>query len=106
MKTIDDKQLDGLISESLQRQHTIESINTQVLSEIKKYNRASKWRSIVRVVAFSFGVPTMLAVMGYCAYLIFVTADSAMSYALVATTIISAIGVATYSIANFSLNEM
>lgn len=106
MKTIDDKQLDGLISESLQRQHTIESINTQVLAEVKRYNRASKWRSIVRIVTFSFGVPTMMAVMGYCAYLILITAESAMSYMLVATTIISALFMAIYSVANFSLDEV
>ena len=106
MKTIDDRQLDQLISDSLQRQHAIESINTQVLAEVKKYNRTRKWRGIVRIVAFSFGVPIMLALMGYCAYRILITADDIMSYALVATTIISAIGVATYSIANFSPNEM
>lgn len=106
MKMIDDKQLDQLISRSLQRQHTIESINTQVLAEVKKYNRTRKWRGIVRIAAFSFGVPTMLAIMGYCAYLILITAESAMSYMLVATVIISAIGMATYSITNFSLNEM
>ena len=106
MKMINDRQLDQLISDSLQRQHTIESINTQVLAEVKKYNRTRKWRDIVRIVAFSFGVPTMLAIMGYCAYLILITAESAMSYMLVATVIISAIGMATYSIANFSLNEM
>ena len=106
MKMIDDKQLDQLISDSLQRQHTIESINTQVLAEVKKYNRTRKWRGIVRIAAFSFGVPTMLAIMGYCAYLILITAESAMSYMLVATVIISAIGMATYSITNFSLNEM
>jgi cytochrome c biogenesis protein CcdA len=106
MKTIDDRQLDQLISDSLQRQHAIESINTQVLAEVKKYNRTRKWRGIVRIVAFSFGVPIMLALMGYCAYRILITADDIMSYALVATVIISAIGMATYSIANFSLNEM
>lgn len=106
MKMIDDKQLDGLISDSLQRQHTIESINTQVLAEVKKYNRTRKWRGIVRIIAFSFGVPTMLAIMGYCAYLILVTAESAMSYMLVATTIISALFMAIYSVANFSLDEV
>ena len=106
MKMINDRQFDQLISDSLQRQHTIESINTQVLAEVKKYNRTRKWRGIVRIAAFSFGVPTMLAIMGYCAYLILITAESAMSYMLVATVIISAIGMATYSIANFSLNEM
>ena len=106
MKTIDDRQLDQLISDSLQRQHAIESINTQVLAEVKKYNRTRKWRRIVRIVAFSFGVPIMLALMGYCAYRILITADDIMSYALVATVIISAIGMATYSIANFSPNEM
>ncbi|MBQ2424517.1 MAG: hypothetical protein II262_06920 [Alistipes sp.] len=106
MKTIDDRQLDQLISESLQRQHAIESINTQVLAEVKKYNQTRKWRGIVRIVAFSFGVPIMLALMGYCAYRILITADDIMSYALVATVITSAIGMATYSIANFSPNEM
>lgn len=106
MKTINDMQLDQLISRSLQRQHTIESINTQVLAEVKKYNRTRKWRGIVRIVAFSFGVPTMLAVMSYCAYLILITAESAMSYMLVATTIISALFMAIYSVANFSLDEV
>ena len=106
MKMINDRQLDQLISDSLQRQHTIESINTQVLAEVKKYNKTRKWRGIVRIAAFSFGVPIVLAIMGYFAYRILVTADDIMSYALVATVIISAIGMATYSIANFSLNEM
>ena len=106
MKMIDDKQLDQLISESLQRQHAIESINTQVLAEVKKYNRTRKWRGIVRIVAFSIGGPIMLTLMGYCAYRIFIAAEGVLSYALVATTIISAIGVATYSIANFSLDEV
>ena len=106
MKLIDDKPLDGLISDSLQRQHTIESINTQVLAEVKKYNRTRKWRGIVRIIAFSFGVPTMLAIMGYCAYLILITAESAMSYMLVATTIISALFMAIYSVVNFSLDEV
>lgn len=106
MKTIDDRQLDQLISDSLQRQHAIESINTQVLAEVKKYNRTRKLKGIVRIVAFSFGVPIMLALMGYCAYRILITADDIMSYALVATVITSAIGMATYSIANFSPNEM
>ena len=106
MKRIDDRQLDQLISDSLQRQHTIESINTQVLAEVKKYNRTRRWKSIVRIVAFSFGVPSMMVVMGYCAYLILITAQSAMSYILVATTIISALFMAIYSVANFSLDEV
>ena len=63
MRTIDDKQLDELITESLQRQHTFESINSQVLAEVKRYNRVRKWKTILRLVAFAFGVPTMLAVM-------------------------------------------
>ena len=63
MKTIDDKKLDQLISESIHRQHIIESINTQVVAEVKKYNRTRKWKNFVHIVAFSFGVPIMLAVM-------------------------------------------
>lgn len=106
MKMIDDKKLDQLISESIHRQHIIESINTQVVAEVKKYNRTRKWKNFVHIVAFSFGVPIMLAVMGYCAYRILITAEGVLSYALVATTIISAIGVASYSIANFSLDDM
>ena len=106
MKTIDDKKLDQLISESIHRQHIIESINTQVLADVKKYNRTRKWRGVVRIVAFSFGVPIALAIMGYCAYIISITAESAMSYMLVATTIISALFMAIYSVVNFSLDEM
>ena len=42
MKTINDNTLDQLISQSLQRQHSIESINTQVLAAVKRYNRRQK----------------------------------------------------------------
>ena len=106
MKTIDDKKLDQLISESIHRQHIIESINTQVLADVKKYNRTRRWRTAMRLIAFSFGVPTMMAVMGYSAYLILITAQSVMSYMLVATTIISTLFMAIYSVANFSLDEV
>lgn len=106
MRTIDDKQLDELIAESLQRQHTLESINSQMLAEVKHYNRVRRWKTILRLVAFAFGVPTMLAVMGYSAYIILITAQSAMSYMLFATTILSALFITIYSVTNFSLDNV
>ncbi|MBQ6584072.1 MAG: hypothetical protein IIX42_02835 [Alistipes sp.] len=106
MKRIDDRQLDLLITQSLQKEHDIKNINAQVLVAVKRYNRVRRWKTVVRTIAFAFGVPTMLAVMGYCAYIISITAESAMSYMLVATTIISALFMAIYSVVNFSLDEM
>ena len=64
MKRIDDRQLDLLITQSLQKEHDIKNINAQVLVAVKRYNRVRRWKTVVRTIAFAFGVPTMLAVMG------------------------------------------
>lgn len=106
MKTIDDKQLDGLISDSLQRQHTIESINTQVLAEVKRHNRRRIAKQILRLITVAFGVPTMLAVMGYGAYRLVMMSGGAFGYIAAAIAIISAVAMTTYSLAFFSFDEV
>ena len=106
MKSINDNTLDQLISQSLQRQHSIESINTQVLAAVKRYNRRQKTIRALRLIGFAFGVPTALAVIGYGIYSILISTDSILSYVAVAVAAISAIVATTHTIANFSIDNV
>ena len=105
MRTIDDKALDMLITQSLQKKHDIEQINTRVLKAAKRHNRIQNIKKIVRLLAVAVGIPTMLAVMGYGAYRVVMMNNGAFSYIAAAITIISAVTMVTYSLANFSFDE-
>lgn len=105
MRTIDDNTLDRLITQSLQREHDIEQINARVLKAAKRHNRIQKAKNVTRLIAISFGVPIILAVMGYGAYRIVMMNNGAFSYIAAAITIISAVTMTTYSLANFSFDE-
>lgn len=106
MKTLNNKELDLIISQALQREQIIERVSREALAQVKKINRQRAVRRVLRLVSFAFGVPTMLAVMGYGAYSITTITEGAMGYIAAAVTVISAVGVATYSITNFSLDEV
>lgn len=105
MRTIDDKALDMLITQSLQKKHDIEQINARVLKAAKRHNRIQKAKNVTRLIAISFGAPIILAVMGYGAYRIVMMNNGAFSYIAAAIAIISAVTMTTYSLANFSFDE-
>ena len=106
MKEINDKELDQLIAQSLQRQQIFAKVSTEALAAAKRFNQQRKIKRVLRLVGFAFGVPTFLAVMGYGAYSISTLTDGVMGYVAAAVTVMSAIAVATYSVVNFSLEEV
>ena len=106
MRTIDDKTLDRLITQSLQKEHDIEQINAFVLKAAKRHNRIQTAKRVIRLVAVAFGAPIMLSIMGYGAYRMVMMDSGVFSYVAAAIAIISAIAMTTYSFANFSLDEM
>lgn len=106
MRTIDDKTLDKLITQSLQKEHDIEQINTIVLKAAKRHNRILTAKKIARLVAVAVGMPTMLAIMCYGAYRIVMMGNGVFDYVAAAVAIISAVAMTTYTFANFSLDEM
>ena len=106
MKELNDKELDQLISQSLQRQHIFERVSSQALTEAKRHNRRLMTKRVLRLIAVAFGVPTILAVMGYGAYRLVMTDSGTFSYIAAAVTIISAVAMTTYSLANFSFDEV
>ena len=106
MRTIDDKTLDKLIAQSLQKEHDIEQINACVLKAAKRHNRIQTAKKIASLVAVAFGAPIMLSIMGYGAYRMVMMDSGVFSYVAAAIAIISAIAMTTYSFANFSLDEM
>lgn len=106
MKELNDKELDLIIAQTLQRKHIVEKISKTTLIHVKKINRQRRVRHAFRIIGFAFGVPLMLAVMGFGAYSITTITEGVMGYIAAAITVISAVGVATYSITNFSLAKM
>ena len=103
---LNDNELDRLISQSLQRKHIVERVSAEALAAAVRHNRQRKVKRVLRLVVFAFGVPAFLAVMGYGAYSISTMGEGAMGYVAAAVTAISAITVAIYSVANFSLDEV
>lgn len=106
MKELNDTELDALISQSLQRQHIFERVSSQALVEAKQHNRRRIVKHIMRLITVAFGVPTMLAVMGYGAYRLVMMDSGAFSYVAAAIAIISAVAMTIYSLANFSFDEV
>ena len=106
MKEINDNELDLLISQSLQRQHIFERVSAEALDAAKRHNRQRKAKQALRLVGFAFGVPTFLAIMGYGAYSISTMNGGVMGYVAATITVVSALAAATYSVANFSLDEV
>lgn len=68
MKELNDKELDALIAEMLQRQMIKDVIQVEVMKELRHAKQRSKWNSMLRLVAFSFGLPLLLLVSAYGAY--------------------------------------
>ena len=106
MKELNDKELDILISQSLQRQHIFERVNSQALAKVKRHNRRRIAKQILRLITVAFGVPTMLAVMGYGAYRLVMMDGGVFSYVAAVIAIISVVTMTTYSLANFSFDEV
>ena len=106
MRTIDDKTLDKLIAQSLQKEHDIEQINTIVLKSVKHYNRIQRVKRVVRLAAIAFGAPAMLAIVCYGAYRMIMMGSGAFGYIAAAIAIISAVAMTTYSLAIFSFDEV
>lgn len=104
MKELNDKELDILISQSLQRQHIFERVNSQALAKVKRHNRRRIAKQILRLITVAFGVPTMLAVMGYGAYRLVMMGGGTFGYIAAAIAVISAIAMTTYTFAIFSLD--
>ncbi len=67
MKNIDDRELDAIIKQSLERKQVLDAINRSVMRRIKRKRRI-QW---VRLVAFSFGFPVVMALLGLVYYALF-----------------------------------
>ena len=60
MEMINDELLDSLLDEASMRQMTVKQINDNVVKAVHKESRKSKYKRILRLVAFCFGVPFLL----------------------------------------------
>ena len=106
MKELNDNELDMLISQSLQRQKLFERVYNKALAEAKRHNRRVLAKRVLRLVVVAFGLPIMLAAMSYGAYRLVMMDGGVFSYVAAAIAIISAVTMTTYSLANFSFDEV
>ncbi len=67
MKQIDDRELDAIIKQSLERKKVLGKINRSVMRRIKRERRI-QW---VRLVAFSFVFPAVMVLLGLVYYALF-----------------------------------
>jgi len=65
---MDDKMLDKLIVDALQRRETLEVVNKDILREVRHRARLEWMKKWGRVVAFSFGLPLLLLVFAFGIY--------------------------------------
>lgn len=60
MEMIDDKLLDNLLQESAHRYDTVSQINANVMKTVSRESRKVKAKTLLRLIAFCFGVPLLL----------------------------------------------
>lgn len=60
MEMINDEMLDSLLDEASLRQMTVRQINDNVVKTVRKKSRKSKYKRMLRLLAFCFGVPLLL----------------------------------------------
>ena len=65
---MDDKELDKLITASLERHQAIEELNKVIVKDICRRARRQQIRRWTRLVAFSFGMPLLLLLFGFGIY--------------------------------------
>lgn len=69
---MNDQELDQLIVEAVSRKATTDAIERTVMTTLKREHRRLAARKLLRVVAFAFGMPLLLAFVGYsvCRFLL------------------------------------
>ena len=61
---MNEQEFDRLISEAVERQMLLSDINTRVMTEVRRSARRTLLRRWARVVAFAFGMPLLVFVVG------------------------------------------
>ena len=64
MEKMNEQEFDRLISEAVERQMLLSDINTRVMTEVRRSARRTLLRRWARVVAFAFGMPLLVFVVG------------------------------------------
>ena len=94
MTTIDNQQIDALISETLKRHEMLETIHQEVMTEVRRAERLETLRRWARVAAFAFGIPLVMLCFGVGIYLLCTRVDMQQPYMWIGI-ILSAIAVMT-----------
>ena len=108
MTTIDNQQMDALISDALERQDVLESIHREVMTEVRRTDRHETLRRWARVAAFAFGIPLVMLSFGVGIYLLCTHVDMQQPYmwiGIALSTIALTTGISR-AVSDFSLSEV
>ena len=108
MTTIDNQQLDALISDSLERHEVLESIHREVMTEVRRAERREALRRWARVAAFAFGIPLVMLCFGVGIHLLCTHVDMQQPYMWIGVAL-SAIALTTglgRAVSDFSVSEV
>ena len=64
MEKMNEQEFDRLISDAVERQMLLSDINTRVMTEVRRSARRTLLLRWARVVAFAFGMPLLVFVVG------------------------------------------
>lgn len=103
MKEMKEQEFENLIHETLQREQLLDEVNSQVMCMVKRSARKAKIRGLVHMIAFAFGLPFAVLMMGItCYYLLSLGRQVPMivsvSVAAVSTLILSAKAIREFKI--------
>jgi small-conductance mechanosensitive channel len=68
MKEMNEQELETLIQEALQREQLLDEVNGRVMRTVRRSARKTKARNWVRMIAFAFGLPLVILLMGFTCY--------------------------------------
>lgn len=79
MKELNDKELDDLIMQTLEREDVLRDVESQVMKTVKVQSLRAKVRRWVRLLAFFFGLPVFMVLMLASAYYLIKLSDNSPS---------------------------
>ena len=108
MATIDNQQLDALISASIERQEVLSQLHREVMAEVRRSARRDAMHRWACAAAFAFGIPLVMLCFGLGIYMLCTRMDMRQPYmwigiGLSATSLTAVLGRA---VSYFSLSEV
>lgn len=103
---MNDKELDELIMQAVERQQTLETLNRAIVKDVRKRARRTWLRQWGRIVVFSFGLPLLMLIFAAGTYYIASLEGFGYLRLVLVLPVATMIYMAYRSSKNFSIKEV